>query len=61
MGYRYQNKLDEENERRRWEHRPGWQRNLVWAVEIICFALLAGLLLYGSFGWLIAKLLRQWM
>lgn len=26
MGYRYQNKLDEENERRYWEQFPPWRR-----------------------------------
>lgn len=59
MGYRYQNKLDEENERCRWEHRPRWQRKLVRGAEVIGLSFFALFLLYSSFGWIV-RLLIHW-
>ena len=57
MGYRYQSKIDEENERRYWEHRPRWLHTLVRWLEIALFTLLGLLILYGSFGWIIIRFL----
>ncbi len=53
MGYRYQNKLDDEREREFWAHSPWW-RKLLYRLLGTLFVLLA---LYGSFGWVIVKLI----
>ena len=52
MGYRYQNKLDEEAEREYWQHAPWWKKLLYWLF------MSAGCLLafYGTIGWLIMKI-----
>ncbi len=52
MGYKYQNKLDEEREREYWKHAPWWHK-LLYRLAYVLFILLA---LWGSVGWLIAKL-----
>ena len=55
MGYRYENKLDEENERIYWSRFPKWYRILARAIGWFFMALYAVLAIYGSFGWLILK------
>jgi hypothetical protein len=30
MGYRYQNKLDEENEKQYWQRHPRWKKWFYW-------------------------------
>lgn len=57
MGYRYQNNLDEENERRYWSTKPRWYRLLARALGFLFMTLLALLAFYGSFGWIILKFL----
>lgn len=57
MGYRYQNKLDEENERRYWEQFPPWRRKLARIISGIFFVLMMLLGLFGTFGWILLKLL----
>lgn len=52
MGYRYQNKLDDEREREFWGRVPWWRKLLYRLLG----ALLVLLALYGSFGWVIVKL-----
>lgn len=56
MGYRYQNKLDEENERRYWEQFPPWRRKLARLLGKVFFVLFMLLGIYGSYGWLVVKL-----
>ena len=58
MGYRYQNKLDEENERRYWEQFPPWRRKLARFFGRLFFVLFMMLGIFGTFGWLIASIFR---
>jgi cytochrome b561 len=55
MGYRYQNKLDEENERRYCSGKPRWYRLLARVVGFLLMALFVVLALYGIIGWLVLK------
>lgn len=57
MGYRYQNKLDEENERLYWSRFPRWYRILARIVGMAFMAIFIVLGVYGTFGWAILKLL----
>lgn len=57
MGYRYQNKLEEENERSYWEQFPPWRRKLARLTGKLFFGLFMVLGFYVTFGWLIVKLL----
>lgn len=54
MGYRYENKLDEERERAYWQNAPWWHKTLT-RLAYILFILLA---FWGSIGWIIAKLIN---
>lgn len=58
MGYRYQNKLDEENERRYWEKFPPWRRKLALWLGRVFFGLFILLGFFGTFGWLIISFFR---
>ena len=58
MGYRYENKLDEENERRYWEQFPPWRRKLARIIGRVFFILFMGLGLYSTVGWLIVSIFR---
>jgi ribosomal protein S5 len=40
MGYRYENKLDAENEARFWSVRPRWQKRLFKGAEFLFAALI---------------------
>lgn len=56
MGYRYQNNLDDENERRYLESMTPLKRRCFQIAHWL-FMLLSGLLaFYGTIGWLILKL-----
>lgn len=55
MGYRYQNKLDEENERQYWSRFPRWYRILARVVGFIFMALFVALAFYGTIGWVLLK------
>jgi hypothetical protein len=52
MGYRYQNKLEEEAERRYWQQAPWWQK-LLYRLFMLAGGLLA---FYGTVGWVLLKL-----
>ena len=53
MGYRYQNKLDEEREHAHWQN-ASWLYKLLYRLLSLCVVLLV---VYGSFGWVIVKLI----
>lgn len=57
MGYKYQNKLDEENERRYWQQFPPWRRKLTKIFGKVFFVLFMLLGAYGTFGWVILHFL----
>ena len=57
MGYRYQNKLDEENKRCYWEKRPRWLRKLIDWLEVVFLILLGLLALYASVGWILVRII----
>ncbi len=54
MGYRYENKLDEERERIYWQNAPWWHRILT-RLAYIFFILIA---FWSSIGWIIAKFIN---
>mgnify|MGYP003386850115 CR=1 FL=1 len=56
MGYKYQNRLDEENEREYWRRMPRWRRILLRSVGRILIALFVLSAIYVSYGWLLLKL-----
>lgn len=60
MGYKYQNRLDEERERLYWEKRPRWLRKLAHVVGWVFLVFFAILAAYGSVGWVIAAIIRQY-
>ncbi len=53
MGYRYQNKLDEENERLYWSQFPRWRRVLNRLTVFIFTVLFFALAFYSGIGWII--------
>jgi len=55
MGYRYQNKLDEENARRYWSGKPRWYRLLARVIGFLLMALFVALAFYGAVGWVFLK------
>ncbi len=55
MGYKYQNRLDEENERAYWSHQPRWMKTLVRVLGWIFTSLFILLALGGSYWWLVAS------
>lgn len=57
MGYKYQNKLGEENERLYWSRFPRWYRRLARIAGWIMMSIFAVLAIYGSFGWIVLKFL----
>lgn len=56
MGYRYQNNLDEENERRWLASLPPWRRWLYKAGYWLFMLLGAGFAFWGMIGWWLVKL-----
>lgn len=59
MGYRYENKLDEENERRYLASLPPWRRWLYR--QLFRIYMIAGLILafYAHIGWWLWKLITE--
>jgi hypothetical protein len=57
MGYKYQNKLDEENERLYWSRFPRWYRILARIFGMAFIAILIVLGVYGTIGWVILRFL----
>ena len=61
MGYKYQNKLDQENEEAYWRGKPRWQRRCVAAAKVLfaCTIALLGIAATFSPLWqIIAKAMR---
>ena len=56
MGYKYQNRLDEENERQYWSRYPRWYRVLFRILVAVFFVVFVAVTLYGTFGWLLAMI-----
>ncbi len=55
MGYKYQNKLDEENERLYWCRFPRWYRILARILGMAFMAIFILLGVYGTIGWIILR------
>ena len=50
MGYKYQNKLDQENEEAYWRGKPRWQRRCVAAAKVLFACTIALLGIAATFS-----------